>query len=157
MPECNNRQPCAMCHQQTTGTSSAAKSHQCTHRGVVEDMDWTAQIKRLSCGPVWQFLVQTCQEKQPTTTRYVPPTENWHIYCSKITPVYTQVDGRGHGLACLNFPTVLWAHLVVDLAVFGADLSGKNNQQPRAMSHEQRTGTSTAANSNPCSQPQVDR
>ena len=143
----NNRQPRAICHQQTTGTSTAANSHQCTRRWMVEAMDWTAQIFRLVSGPIWQFFMRTCQKettdnhalcatsrqlahllqknqtsvhaggwqrpciglpklfgcllgrfgsfsfgyvrkKQQTSTRYVPPTDDWHIYCSKITLVY---------------------------------------------------------------------
>ena len=82
-------------HQQTTVTSTAAKSHQCTHRWVVEDMDCLAQIIWLSSGPIWQFLVRHVRKKQQSTTRYVSPTDNWHIHCSKSTSVYTQVDGRG--------------------------------------------------------------
>ena len=78
--------------------------------------------------------------------RYVPPTDNWHIYCSKFSPVYTQVDGRGHGLDCPNYSAVFWAVL----AVFRADMSESNNRQPCAMCHLQMTGIYTAAKSHKC-------
>ena len=78
--------------------------------------------------------------------RYVPPADNWHIYCSKFTPGYTQVDGRGHGLDCPNYSAVFWA----DLAVFWADMSDSYNRQPCAICRQQTTGTSTAEKSNQC-------
>ena len=105
-------------------------------------MDWTAQIIWLSFGPIWQFFTRTCQKIQQTTMCYVPPTDNWHIYCSNITPMFTQVGGRGHGLDCPNCLAVFWA----DLAVFRSDI----NRQPCAMCHQHTTGTSTAEKSNQC-------
>ena len=89
---------------------------------------------------------------------YVPPTDNWHIYCSEITPVYTMVDGRGHGLACLNFSTVFWADLAVfgadmswaGLAVFGADMSGKTTDIHAPCATNRQLAQLLLAESHPC-------
>ena len=146
MSESNNRQPCAMCHQQTTGTSTAANSHQCTRRCMVEAMDWTAQIIRLFSGPIWQFFVQTCQKV--TTDNHALCATNRQL-AHLLQKNQTSVHAGGWQRPCIGLPK-LFGCLLGQFGSFSGRHVRKNNRQPCPMCHQQNTGKSTAAVSHQC-------